>query len=300
MKYANLHLHSRYSDGVYTPRELCEKGKELGYGAITVSDHDCIAGYKEIVKACKDLNLEHIIGWETGACIEDKAFLHFTAYDFDPNDKNINEYLILAQRDHEISTKLKFEGLIKRGAVQGITWQNVLDDAPNGAWLCNEHIFYSMCKRAGYNESYYWTFMHAFWQTPIEYERVFREWQAKDFIKMILDAGGVPVLAHPHVITEFFPCLLEMGIKGIECSHPDIDKKDEREAREFCEKHRLYITGGTDHTGRLANHPDKRGENPTKSKDTNHYCAMLTLLDTDVRNGVSKEEFDMLKNRIYG
>ncbi len=43
-KYANLHLHSIYSDGIATPEELCQIVKEMGYRALALTDHETIAG----------------------------------------------------------------------------------------------------------------------------------------------------------------------------------------------------------------------------------------------------------------
>ena len=51
MKYANLHLHSVHSDGVYTPRELCEIAKKMGYGGIALTDHDTVSGCAAMKKA---------------------------------------------------------------------------------------------------------------------------------------------------------------------------------------------------------------------------------------------------------
>jgi len=60
--FVDLHLHTTYSDGSYTPEDLVKKAKELGYSAIAVTDHDTIAGIKKSLKAGHKYNLEVIPG----------------------------------------------------------------------------------------------------------------------------------------------------------------------------------------------------------------------------------------------
>ena len=47
MKFANLHLHSIYSDGAQTPDELFTKAKEMGYGALAITDHNTVTGWDD-------------------------------------------------------------------------------------------------------------------------------------------------------------------------------------------------------------------------------------------------------------
>ena len=50
--FANMHTHSTFSDGVYSPYELCQKARYEGFGAICLTDHDTIEGYDDFKKAC--------------------------------------------------------------------------------------------------------------------------------------------------------------------------------------------------------------------------------------------------------
>ena len=65
--YANLHLHSTHSDGVYTPTELAQLCYEEGYKAAALTDHDAVSGNKEFMEACKALGLESLFGIEFSA-----------------------------------------------------------------------------------------------------------------------------------------------------------------------------------------------------------------------------------------
>ena len=62
--YANMHTHSNHSDGGYEPWELARAAKKEGYGAVALTDHDTVTGYRELKEECDKLGLETIIGVE--------------------------------------------------------------------------------------------------------------------------------------------------------------------------------------------------------------------------------------------
>lgn len=293
MKYANLHLHSCYSDGVYTPKELCEKAKKMGYGALALTDHETVSGCKAMAKAAAKAGLEYIPGFEAYAQEFGTSF-HITCFDFDTDDKAICEYFRKLSIGAELFTHAKFDSLAANGIVKGITWQNVLDDAPENCWLCNEHIFASMIKRLGYTQSNYWDYMAEFRKQKVEVEKPFVDLSASTLISMIHNAGGITVLAHPHNQTQYLPALRELGLDGVECDHPDIYDKDIKAALTFAKENKMYISGGTDHTGQLGNAVDERGDFPGRREGTG------VPYDTDVYCGVTYAEFEAIKNRIYG
>ena len=91
MNYANLHLHSFFSDGVFTPQQLCALAKQKGYGAVAVSDHETARGVEFMRLAAKELGLEFISAMETYAFDFGTQF-HILAYDFDPNEPHLHAY----------------------------------------------------------------------------------------------------------------------------------------------------------------------------------------------------------------
>ena len=58
----DLHMHTTYSDGFYTPAEILNKAKENGFDAISITDHDSISGIEEATKIGKDIGIEVISG----------------------------------------------------------------------------------------------------------------------------------------------------------------------------------------------------------------------------------------------
>jgi len=293
MKFANLHLHSTYSDGVLTPRELVVGAKQMGYGAIALSDHYACAGCREIEAAAKEYGLECITAMETVGKAFDHSF-HIVAYDFDPTEKNMAKYI----EDNRVLgynvTKQKFEGMQANGLLQGITWNDITDAFSAEAWLCNEQIFKIAVERGLYNESdYYSKFIPDFRAVKTEHRHNGLRPTAEEMINIIRGAGGVASIAHPHGVTQHLEELYKMGARAVEYDHPDIDEYDSKMALEFISRHDdVYACGGTDHTGMLSNNPKERG--------TPDGLGFLVPLDADVKCGVTKEEFFALKNRIYG
>lgn len=295
MKYANLHLHSTYSDGVLTPMELCQKAKELGYGALSLTDHNTDSGWADFKAACEATGMDYILGQECTARGDGYDF-HIVAYDFDPTAPAMAEYIKNEEDTMMSKTKAQFDACIEKGLFGGITWQEVLDKFPNRLWICNEQVFATLVEKTEMTQADYWPFIKNFnGQRQVSYTATNRKYTAKEMIKVIRDAGGIASLAHPHNQTQHLPWLHDLGLMCVEYDHPDIDCNDGVEAYKFAKEHGMYLAGGTDHTGLLANHTAERGY-PASFDPRKNICAY----DKDVRNGVTKEEFEALKNRIYG
>jgi hypothetical protein len=97
-------------------------------------------------------------------------------------------------------------------------------------------------------------------------------------LEAIRAAGGIAVLAHPRI--EYFQSLkkmVDLGLNGIEISHPSITEEAAKEAVYSARKYGLYCSGGTDHTGVLSSFGGKQVR--------------------PVRCGISKEEYEILKSR---
>jgi predicted metal-dependent phosphoesterase TrpH len=297
MKYANLHLHSIYSDGVFTPRELCEKAKALGYGAIALTDHDTAEGYSELKKAADELGLEHIIGAEL-ACEAFGESFHIVALDFDPTDKGLSEHMALLRENAYNKTKAKFEMLSDTEPFCHVSWDDIVSDAPVGSTFCNEQIFSALSKRGKFRQESFWDSFYRYKAMRAEYKKHDVDTSAKHVIALIRNAGGIAVLAHPNGQTGYLEALMALGLSGVECDHPDLTEPQKSAASAFALSNSLYVSGGTDHVGRLGDHTDKRGEKPYAIElAVDKFYSPLTF---DARNGISRDEFYRIKMRIYG
>ena len=64
---ADLHVHSTYSDGLYSPDEICRQAKENGVDFLSITDHDTLAGLDVKRAAAKKYGLSYVSGWEISA-----------------------------------------------------------------------------------------------------------------------------------------------------------------------------------------------------------------------------------------
>lgn len=104
----DLHIHSYYSDGVYSPKELTQKAKNLGIDTLALTDHNCIDGLDDFFSTANEFGLNAIPGIEIYTHYKDKQ-LHILGYDFDIHDKDLNKALKKLQKKHilQIRTTVK-------------------------------------------------------------------------------------------------------------------------------------------------------------------------------------------------
>ena len=215
-KYANLHLHSIYSDGIATPEELCQIVREMGYRALALADHETAAGYARLKKAADEAGLETLIGVEISATLPDGRETHLTGYDFDPTEPHLQAYFARREDEAERMTRLWLAACQKAGLFREITWSDVLSAAPEHAWLCNEHIFAALMRKAGYTQKDYWAFRSDLFSARPADLPASVPLSTQEAIDMIREAGGVTLIAHPHELTDSLPLLWSQGLRGAE------------------------------------------------------------------------------------
>ena len=86
MGFADLHLHTFFSDGTFTPEELVERASKLGFSAIALTDHDTVEGCDRAAAACAAANMEFISGTELTAEHDDTE-VHILAYFVDTQNQ---------------------------------------------------------------------------------------------------------------------------------------------------------------------------------------------------------------------
>ena len=82
---ADLHLHSIYSDGLYSPDEICRKAKSRGLSLVSITDHDTMAGGEVKEAAAKRHGLLYVSGWEISAYEGDQK-IHILGYGCKQNE----------------------------------------------------------------------------------------------------------------------------------------------------------------------------------------------------------------------
>ena len=262
MLFANCHFHSTFSDGVYTPERLVELAKGLGHRALILTDHDTIRGCYYLNRAARKAGLLSLMGCEFST-----KNAHIVGVDFDPYTKKMSELLQYVSAKQTTRSKWLFERGLESGTLRpGITWQEVLDFHPHNDYFCNNQVFDAMVARGIYRyEEYPEFFKNTFGRKKDEPNReaqICKETgyytpDAERVIDAILDAGGIPIVAHPARKSELADEFLRLGAKGFETRHPHLPEEDALFFTAYCKEHNLYQSGGTDHSSVLGGLADR-------------------------------------------
>ncbi len=254
----DLHIHSTASDGSFTPAEIIDQASNAGVCAIAITDHDTVDGVKQAIESGIPQHLEFITGVELSAQALDGftsgGSIHILGYGFSPYDKDMQIVLkklkqARAQRNPRIIEKLNELGF-------SISLKEVKDICGPGQ-TGRPHIARTMLEK-GFISSFEQAFDDYLAKGKPAYVDKFRL-SCKQTIQLILDAGGIPVLAHPglikpspgYLIENFISQLIGMGLKGIEVYHTDHSKEQTRHFEKIASKKNLIVTGGSDFHGIL-------------------------------------------------
>ena len=243
--YANLHTHSIHSDGKFSPRELVRIAWEEGYRALAVTDHDTVTANPEVAACCREMGMEYIFGAEFTS-----GPFHIVALDFDPEYPEMKAYLekMVQRQQHETKTVLGWAQ--EKGALTGITWEDVVAHNKGISWLCNEHVFQTLKSKGLMTDlEYYDFYVTHFYLQRREVTQLHDFLAPREMIGLIRRAGGIPILAHPHGQLDRVEELISYGLLGIEVYHPDLPPQEQRQALAIAYEKGLFISGGTDHSG---------------------------------------------------
>ena len=265
MLFANCHLHSTFSDALYTPEKLVELAVQVGHKALILTDHDTIRGTYFLQKAARRAGLYTLLGCEFSTVSPEGKNVHLLGLDFNPENTKMKELLAYTAKRQATRTHLLFDFGLKNGTLRtGVTWEEVLTDHPDNDYFCNNQVFDTMVKRGIYTPAEYGDFFFATFHTGsnpaaatmLKEKLHMPPPQMTAVIDLIRAAGGVPVVAHPHGFAPFAAEWLKLGVLGFETIHPDLDDEDMAFFDDFCSTHHLYKMGGTDHSSLLGGYAD--------------------------------------------
>ena len=253
-KYIDMHTHSIYSDGQLEVDELIKLAIKNNVGILSITDHDTLLGNKNISEYYRKSNDIMIInGIELSAKV-DKGRMHILGYDYDINNYELNNkmdelkvnsiYAIMAcinqlridynivfsekeikdiiNRKGNIGRPLVARLLVKYGYADSVedAFQKYLNPAYNKTRKTNKGINYEEC------------------------------------IRLIKEANGISVLAHPNQLllndTELenkLKKLISCGLDGIEVYHSGHSKEEVEKYLYLADKYNLLISGGSDFHG---------------------------------------------------
>lgn len=242
MKYADLHIHTFYSDSTFSPEEVVSHAREKGLSAIAICDHDSIDGIEPCRKLGLPLDIEVVPGIEMTVEKED-AEIHLLGYFIDWTQGWFGEKLKVLQearrqRIYKMVEKLKEAGI-------AIEADDVFKLAGRGT-VGRLHVAQAMLmtkKVRNFKEIFekYIGFMRPCYVSNARFT-------PREAIEMILKIGGVPVLAHPNTMgrDDYIPELIASGLRGIEVYHTDHKPSIREHYKKMAEENGLLMTGGSD------------------------------------------------------
>ena len=244
MPFADMHVHTRASDGSMVAGEVVRQARELGLAAVGIADHDSVEGIEAALKTGEKLGVEIIPAVELSS-EAGSSEVHILGYYVDWKAKPLLARLGEFQRIRINRAKLIVKKLRKLGIE--ITLQEVLELAEGGV-VGRPHIARVMVKH-NYVKSLEEAFDRYLQIGRQAYVPKFRFSPAKA-IELVHAVGGVPALAHPaSVPEELLSKLVERGLRGIEVYHRKHDAFTAARLERLANKYGLLITGGTDSHG---------------------------------------------------
>lgn len=245
---ADLHIHTCYSDGAYTPAQIAAMAREAGLSLISMTDHDSLAGLEEKARAAADCGLSYVPGWEVSAYRGDLK-VHILGYGY--RICAPYEQFLRARREGALA---RAEDIIAR-ANEYFGLDVTLADAERfhqkkDAPLHTMHIVAAFAERLDRDKGDLYA---AAFEPGKPCHSLIGRPSPQDAIDVIHASGGIAVLAHPGRIKlsaerrfSLMDELVGRGLDGIECSHSDHTEEQTAQFAAYARLRGLLQTGGSD------------------------------------------------------
>ena len=252
----DLHIHSTASDGTLSPLEILTLAQDLNIAAISITDHDTLDGSKDVLSFGIPPSVKFLTGVEISSepppSFSCAGSFHILGYAVDVDNPELNHTLSML-RDSRKRRNPQILELLSHLGIE-ITLEEVRNLAGDSQ-LGRPHITQFMVEK-GYVPSIDAAFDEYLGNGKPAYVDRFR-FECEKTIKAILNAGGIPVLAHPlllgikkdDILKDLIAALTEMGLRGIEVYYPEHTKNLIAYYSRLASHFNLLITGGTDFHG---------------------------------------------------
>lgn len=261
MKAVDLHVHSNRSDGTFSPRQLVDYAMEKELAAFALTDHDSVDGLEEAISYAEQLREtlppekaqqvpEVIPGIEFSTEYQGRD-VHIVGLYIDYHNGRFQKYL-QDFVDSRVNRNRKMCALLQEAGID-ISYESLLAEFPD-AVITRAHY-----ARFLLNHNYTKSMKEAFERYIGDHcpyyvprEKVTPE-QA---VELILEAGGIPVLAHPVLyrmsderLETLVARLKDAGLMGIEAIYSTYNTAEERQIRRLAATYGLAVSGGSDFHG---------------------------------------------------
>ena len=246
---SDLHIHTLYSDGVFSPEKIVDTAINVGLQVIALTDHDNILSYQVakdyLKKENKEDKLEIIQGIEVNTLYKNYE-VHILGYFMDVTNSDFQNLLKVQQQARVKQTKEIISLLAKKEGIR-IKFEDIKKQVAEGGSIGRPHIAKAITNAGGTTSviEAYAKYIHD--NSPVYVQR--KTVTPQDAVEIIYDAGGVPVIAHPHdldIAESLIKELMQYGLRGIEAYHRKHTPACVEYFSSMAEELGLIVTGGSD------------------------------------------------------
>lgn len=272
---SDLHTHSSVSDGTEAPGLLVRSAVAAGLGTVALTDHDSTAGWAEAAAVAATQDITLIPGMEFSTRLGYRS-IHLLAYLFDPSHGDLVAEMARIREARLVRAERIVQNLSKDYA---LTWADVVAQTSDGATIGRPHIADALVARGHVP-----TRSEAFASILHPSRGYFLPHYAPEpetAIRLVVAAGGVPVIAHPAtrgrglvVSDDDVEVLVRAGLAGLEIDHRENTVAGKETIARLARRHDLILTGSSDYHG--TGKPNRLGENTTSDEAVDAIIARGT------------------------
>ncbi|WP_332694894.1 PHP domain-containing protein [Halalkalibacter lacteus] len=237
----DLHVHTKASDGDYSPTDVIKKAKEAGLKTVAITDHDTLEGVEEAQKAGIEFGVQVIPAIELSTKYKGKS-IDILGYNITAGEE-LNNILLRMREGREERAKRIIDKFNELGFT--ITLEEVKEFSEDGV-IARPHIAKAIVKK-GYITNYQTVFDDYLADgKPCAIDKMILS--PTEGICLIHKAGGKAVLAHPVYIGDdnIVRELLTFGFDGIEVWHRSQNENHNEQYKSMAIEFDILMTGGSD------------------------------------------------------
>lgn len=256
-KLIDMHVHTNYSDGQYSPDEVIKLGIDAGIGVMAITDHDTLDGIKKVDRNkdfIRESGIKIVNGIEISAH-SDNGTMHILGYDVDLDNKELNNKL-KELRTNRMNSTLAVMEQIRRDYGITFSYCDIIE------LVNSNHVgrpgLAKLCVKYGFSDSVQDAFDNFLNPAKEKVRKYSKNLFYPEVFKLVKEAGGVVILAHPKTLKLFddeldklISNMKDYGLDGIEIYNSIHTIDDIKFYKYLADKYNLLISGGTDFHGPL-------------------------------------------------
>ncbi|MCX6165662.1 MAG: PHP domain-containing protein [Ignavibacteriae bacterium] len=243
---ADLHIHSNFSDGKYSPLEILQKAKEAGFSAISITDHDNINAIDIAKKSSEEFGIEVIPGIEFSTDFQGRE-VHILAYFIDYNDSSLIDFVEGIRNSRIERLRQMIRRLSQLNCI--INAEKFIGKYSSNITLGRPHLALEMVN-IKFVRNYVDAFVKFIGDGKPAYVKKPNP-DIKKVLNLISDLGGLSFLAHPgkYFKNTQLQEIIDAGVDGIEMIHPSHTYTDMHFFEQIAAQNFLLVSGGSDFHG---------------------------------------------------